>query len=301
MKKNYVLCALMGLFFCGQSVETQAQTTVLTDTTKAPKHWKRGMQTGVNLNQASFSSNWKGGGVNSIAVGLFFNGNANYETTKVSFTNDLQLQYGFLKNDGQTVRKNADRIFLDSKFGYKLNTKWNLYASTNFSSQFDQGFEFSKDANGAEQQKLISRFFAPAYLTNSIGLEYKPVEYFWVRFGTGTLRQTFVTDTTLYRNIPKNYGVEIGKKVRNEAAFQLSSSFDKDIAKNINLKVRYLAFANYETLRSIDNRLDVVIAAKVNKFVSVNLAGTLLYDEDMDYKIQTSQTLAIGILYNFSE
>lgn len=271
-----------------------------TDSLKV-SYWKTDMQTGANLNQASFSSNWKGGGVNSIAVGLFFNGHANYENTRLSFNNDLQLQYGFLKNDGQSLRKNADRIFLDSKLGYKISPHWNLFASTNFASQFDKGYEYKKDANtGEEKSYLISRFFAPAYLTNSIGFECKPVSYFWLRFGTGTLRQTFVTDTTLYRNVPKNYGVAVGSKVRNEIAFQFIASFDKDIAKNMNLKVRYAAFANYETLRAIDNRLDVMLAAKINKFVSVNLSGTVLYDEDMDYKIQTSQTLAIGLLYSIS-
>lgn len=296
-----IIFTVISIFIITSNLSISAQSTEVIAPKDTVKHWKSSMQTGANLNQASFSSNWKGGGVNSIAVGLFFNGKADYETTNLSFTNDLQLQYGFLKNDGQTLRKNADRIFLDSKLGYKLNTKWNLFVSTNFSSQFDKGYEFTKDASGVETEKLISRFFAPAYLTNSLGLEYKPVSYFWFRFGTGTLRQTFVTDTTLYRNIPKNYGVEIGKKVRNEIAFQITSSFDKDIAKNINLKVRYLAFANYETLSAIDNRLDVIIAAKVNKFISVNLSGTLLYDEDMDYKIQTSQTLAIGILYSLSK
>lgn len=38
--------------------------------------WKNELQTGINFNQSSFSSNWKAGGVNAIALNGFINGNA---------------------------------------------------------------------------------------------------------------------------------------------------------------------------------------------------------------------------------
>ncbi len=146
---------------------------------------------------------------------------------------------------------------------------------------------------------------APGYLTQSIGLEYKPVDYFWIRFGAGTIRQTFILDREQYKkddspDAIKNYGVSIGKKVRNEVAFQFISNFDKDIMTNINLKVRYMMFANYELLNSfnnIDQRVDLVLTAKVNKYISTSLTGLLIYDRNQDKDAQISQVLAIGIVY----
>ncbi len=262
-------------------------------------HWKKTMQTGLNLNQASFSDNWKGGGVNSIALGTFLNATASFsDKKKITFDNDLQLAYGFVQNKGQTARKSQDKIFFDSKLGYKIAAKWNLFASVNFTSQFDAGFEYKKDAQGMEYSLLLSKFMAPAYLTSSIGLEYKPVDYFWARFGTGTLRQTFVLDTSLYLTNPKNFGVEIGKKIRNEVAFQFIANFDKDIATNLNLKTRFAALAPYENIGRIVSRLDATLTAKVNKFINVNLTGTVLNDPDMDDKVQYSQGFALGILFN---
>ncbi len=38
-------------------------------------HWKKTFEGGINVNQAAFSSNWKGGGVNSFG----FNGRMNYK------------------------------------------------------------------------------------------------------------------------------------------------------------------------------------------------------------------------------
>jgi hypothetical protein len=75
----------------------------------------------------------------------------------------------------------------------------------------------------------------------------------------------------------KNYGVPIGKRVRTEAALiQMVANFDKDIAKSVNLKFRYLLFSSFKHPLNIDNRLDAMLTAKVNKFVNVNL-GPLLY------------------------
>ena len=276
-------------------------TSVVIAQDSIPSKWKKAFQTGLNINQAAFSDNWKGGGTNSIALGTFFNAKANYESTNLSFSNGVELQYGIQKNKDQDSRKNADKIYLDSKLGYKFNAKWNLFASINLQSQFDDGFAYAKDANGAETRTLISRYASPAYLTSSVGLEYKPVNYFWIRFGTGTLRQTFVMDRTIINYVPKNYGVEPDKQILNEIAFQLVADYDKNIAKNLNIKARYTLFANYKDLKAIDNKIDLVLTAKVTKFINVNITATALYDQDMDFKTQYTQTFALGIMYNFSQ
>lgn len=265
------------------------------------RKWKKSFETGLNVNQASFSDNWKGGGINSIALGTLFNGRVLYEGKNFSFDNNAQLLYGFLKNGQQSFRKTSDRIFLDSKFGYKLSPKWNAFMSINFLSQFAPGYNFTLDSTGKERKSLISQFLAPGFLTTSLGFEYKPVDYFWVRFGVGGFRQTFVLDTTIYREVPANYGVPIHKKVRNELAFVLTANFDKEIAKNLHLRILMTTFSNYENLAATDFRSDIVLTAKVNKFMNVNLSGTILYDQDQDYEVQYTQALALGLVYTFSQ
>ena len=39
--------------------------------------WKQVMTSGINLNQSSFSDNWKGGGTNTLAIGWYLNHTAN--------------------------------------------------------------------------------------------------------------------------------------------------------------------------------------------------------------------------------
>lgn len=263
-------------------------------------YWRNLTAFGLNINQASFSDNWGFGGVNSLALGGQFSYKSDYTKESKNYVSEVILQYGKLKNRSQLSRKTVDRIFWDNKVALKLSKSWYFFGSINFESQFDLGYSFSKNAQGNEKRTLLSRFMAPGYLTESVGFEYKPVKHFFIRMGTGTARQTFVLDTTLYKTNPKNFGVTHGKNFRNELAFQIVSSFDKEIAKNLILKSRYTLFANYEKLSSIDNRLDITLTANVNKLINVSISGILLYDDDTDNKMQASQTMSFGLAYKFA-
>jgi hypothetical protein len=301
----------MRTFFLLLIVFTPIFLLAQTDTASTAKpvsKWKTNLETGLNITQASYSGNWKAGGVNSISLGTFLNAKAVRKTEKNEWTNDLQLLYGTVKNEGQNLRKNADRIFFDSKFSHKISNHWNLFASVNFMSQFDAGFEY-KLVNGTEQSKRISAFLAPGYLTEALGFEYKPINYFSAQFGLGALRQTFVTDQQLYNNYSPNakefnelYGVKRGDNMRNQVIFQTVLNFDKEVMKNLNIKARYMGLLDYDRLNAqyIVSRLDVSITAKVNKYISTNLNGVLLYDFDQDKDIQYSQVISLGVMYTFS-
>lgn len=268
-------------------------------------NWKKKLVFNLNVNQASFSSNWKAGGVNSIGINGLFNYTANYSKNRDSWDNQIDMAYGFVNNSGQGYRKTIDRFYIDTKYGYKLSEDWGLFASLNFATQFAKGYRYDKDANGVEQSTAISDLLAPAFVTLAVGAEYHPVEYFKVRISPVAPRLTIVKDPE--RFIPAvdpvaPYGVEPPDETRFEwLAFQLTAEFDKDIAPNLNLKWRYLMFANYETLelKTIDHRLDLMLNAKVNRFITVGLGGILLYDFDQDSGAQVSQVFNLGFAYSF--
>lgn len=265
----------------------------------AVNYWRNWTAFGLNVNQATFSDNWGGGGVNSLALGGQFSYKTDYTKDDKNYVAEFLLKYGKLKNKGQLSRKTADRIFLDNKVSLKLSKNWGFFGSVNFESQFDMGYSYSKNAQGNEIRTLLSRFMAPGYLTESIGFEYKPTKSFFIRIGTGTARQTFVLDTTLYKTNPKNFGVTQGNSFRNELAFQIVGAIDKDIAKNLNLKGRYTMFANYEQLSTIDNRLDLTLTAQVNRLINVSIGAIVLYDDDTADRVQASQAMSFGLVYKF--
>lgn len=267
-------------------------------------NWKKKLVVNFNLNQAAFSSNWKAGGINSIGLNALFNYKANYTQGNSTWDNEIDLLYGFVNNSGQGFRKNIDRIYLDTKYGHKLSEHWNLYTSLNFLSQFSRGYQYTDDANGVEQANLISDIFAPAFITSAWGLEYKPVDYFVLRVSPFAPRLTIVQDPERFVTTvgPAPYGVTVGNTTRWEwLAFQAVADFNKDIATNVNLKWRYMVFANYETLelKTIDHRLDLMFSVKAGRFVNVGFGGILLYDYDQDSGAQISQVFSFGLAYTF--
>ncbi|TDQ19272.1 DUF3078 family protein [Algoriphagus boseongensis] len=269
---------------------------------KDTTYWLKEIAGGLNINQASFSGNWTGGGVNSMAFSAYLAGRANYAKDKWSWDNTLDLIYGVVKNQGEDGRKSNDRIYLDSKLGHKISPKWNIYFGVNFLSQFAPGYDFD-----TEPKSLISKWANPAYLTTGIGFEYKPNDEFLLRLSPFAPRFTFVTDTELYKTVPENYGVEIGKTVRQEwLAFNLLAEWKKEVSDRFGILMRYQMYANLETLafNSIDHRLDVGFVAKITEAINVSLTTLTIYDLDQDEKVQFSQGLAIGLAFkrgNFPE
>src|SRR5690606_3295983 len=174
-------------------------------------YWRTWTSFGINANQASFSENWNGGGVNSISIGGTFDRKSVYTKDDKNFTTQLILQYGMLKNKNQLARKSNDRIFWDNKAALKLSKSWSLFASLAWETQFSEGYSYGKKKSDSSQDSItgtISNFMAPGYITESVGIEFTPDKSFSLRFGTGTARQTFILDDRLVYDNKKSFGVD---------------------------------------------------------------------------------------------
>jgi hypothetical protein len=264
-------------------------------------YWRKSLVWAINLNQSAFSNNWSGGGVSAVALGTNFDFKAEYSKKPFDYATETNLIYGISKNKGEGSRKTNDRIFLDNKVATQLSKHWFFFGSLSFESQFAKGFNYiDATATTPAESLLISNFMAPGYLTESLGLEYKPVKYFDLRLGTGTARQTFVLDTTIYHNLPANYGVGPGRTFRNDLAFQAVATIDKDLMPNLHVNARYALFIPYQqSLAYITHRLDATFTAKVNRLIAVTLNGTILYDKNTSSSVQGTEGLSLGVLYKF--
>ena len=262
--------------------------------------WLTALSFGLNFNQAAFSDNWVGGGINSIAFSSFFNYAAHYDKAGWSWDSEADLLYGIISTRNQGSRKSQDRIFLDSKVGRDLAGNWNGYFSLSFLTQFAPGYRYENNAQGVEQELLVSKFMAPGFLTASLGFEYDPNDNFTLRLSPLSSRLTFVSDTSVLANVEARYGLEPGDKVRRELyALQVQADYSKYLTKTINLKTRYLLFANYDNFGPAhwDHRLELLFSAKLTRFINVSLNTIFLYDQDQAEDPQISQTLGVGVLF----
>lgn len=301
-----VFTAFLLLFAIGGPRVVVAQTAVPATSAAEPTDslWQNSFKAALNFQEATLSSNWRGGGVNSFGLNALLNGHANYRRGVHSWDNEADFLYAFVSNKGQGYRKSLDRLFLDTKYGRAMSPTWDMFVSLNLLTQFAAGYKYGDDASGNQSAQFISSTFAPAYVTAAYGFEYHPTTYFKVRFAPFAPRLTVVGRNQ--RFFPalgdSPYGVRPGHSTRWEIlALQILAEFDKDIARNVNLKARYLLFANYGgnnlALRRIDHRLDASLTAKVNRYVNMALTGILLYDYDQDRALQYSQGLTLGLIY----
>jgi hypothetical protein len=293
---TFLLAAIMIVV----SITSHAQIIKVDTLTK----WKKAFKAGLNLNEASFTSNWKAGGVNSLGFTAFLNYKANYKGEHNSWDNEIDLLYGMVNNQGLGYRKTLDRVFIDTKYGHALSKKWDLSASANFLTQFAQGYKYLKSVTGADSLVALSDFLAPAFLTAGLGFEYHPADFFKLRLSPFAPRLTIVNNVTRFitTDNPKPYGVSFDRSTRMEwLAFQMLAEFDKDIAKNVNLKWRYILFANYEKLSAQDlyHRLDFNLTAKLGRFMNASFGTIILYDHNQDNSAQVSQAFSLGVLYTF--
>lgn len=272
-------------------------------------YWQKSFSGGINFNQASFS-NWSGGGVNSIALGAVVAARAFYEKGKVSWDNTADLQLGYVTQLGNT-RKAADQIMIISVLGQKIAPRWDLFLSGTFNTFFAPGFRYDKLP--ADQTRLkVSNFFAPAQFTFAAGIAYRPNDWFSLRMSPIAPRFTFLSDdgvrvreladgTFVPDRTQVAYGVQPGKSSRTEwLAFQLQTVLNRNLTENVSLNARYQLFTEYARLNNINHRLDLLLTAKISRYLSTNFGLIALYNKDFSSELQIQQTLAIGLVYNIS-
>lgn len=297
MKKYLLLivsCACMQLLFAQEKKIAFKEAKVGPDTGE----WYNTMELGVNFNQATFSPNWKGGGVNSYSVGGLLNLATGYDKKRFSYEGKINAQYGMQKVQSQSARKTIDVLLGDVKFAYLFSNDWSGFVGANLITQFDKGYEYGEDSLNNETKTTISNFFAPAYLTLPVGIQYKPNKNFFARFGLASLRYTFVTDNEVRKNVEGNYGVDTNSTYLRQFGMQIISGYNKDITKTINFKANYFGFFDYERINVSDfvHRLDIVFSAKVTKYINTTFSAIMFFDKTQDKDVQFNQVLNVGFL-----
>ena len=280
--------------------------------TPKPSNWTNSLKTNVTVGQTGLF-NWAAGGDNTVSMAAFIDGNANWKKGDMFWNNRLQLDYGFLYASSKPIlQKNTDRIYLESKWGYKTEKMKKFYFSANFDfkSQFSNGYDYltptslvdennNKLTGSAlveawnEARVLKSGFLAPAYTNLALGIDYVPTKWLSVNFAP--LTGGFVIVRT--PELRKSYSMELkdewkdvtegvptdGSQFR-AVKFEFGAQLKADAKVNVNDKFSYttqlVLFANYLDIKHCprinwDNRIDWKLA----KYFSLTLTTNLIYDE----------------------
>jgi len=272
---------------CATAAHAQKDTVPLSSILTDSSYWTFKALFGINGTQTSFV-NWAAGGGNNISVLGFVDASATYRKKSIKWNNDLKFALGglkFLDNGG--LQKTDDKIDLASSFGYEFKNKWFYTLVGGFKTQSLDGFVYPNDSIRS------STFMAPAYASFALGIEYAPNLNFNLFVSPLAAKFTIVNDEVLSNSgafgvaaatlDPLGNVLSPGKRFRSEYGAYLKMRFNKELAKNIEMKSRLELFSNYiNHPENIDVNAETIFTFKVNKWFSTSLQWNLLYDDDID-------------------
>jgi hypothetical protein len=259
-----------------------------TDTTK-PFGWTHSLVTGLNLTQISFKD-WKAGGENALSYTINVAGTSVDEEERTSWTNNYKLAFGQTRLGSQGLRKTDDEIYFEALLIYKYGLYINPYVAATARSQFAKGYVYDNLGNS----EVVSKFFDPGYLTQSIGLAYRPMPEITTRIGVG-LRESFASDfAAIYTDDPATAEIE---KSRVNGGGESVTDVAWTFAENMRFTSKLELFLPFSDTHLLTVRSDNAISAKVNKYVTTNLTLTLISDPKVSPYTQMKQVLSLGLSY----
>lgn len=254
-------------------------TSVLVFAQTDSSMWKHNLVAGVTATQVSFSD-WAGGGENALAYSAVVDGKSVQDLETTNWSNSYKLAYGQTRLGAKPLRKTDDKLEFESVLTYKVGTVVNPYASLTLKTQFDVGYKYDDVTN---TKTVLSRFWAPAYLTQSIGVGYAPRPEIKTRLGAA-LREVR-TKTGYIENNRTEGGIE--------SVTDAQFTFEENLLFTSKLEL----FAPFNNIDVVVVRSDNTLAAKVSSIVSVTLNVQLINDANVSAKTQIKEAIALGIVY----
>ena len=279
---------------------------------------------GLNINQLALS-NWAAGGENTFAGKAF----ASFTLLdhKKTFEQKLigNFAFGIARFASKGIEKQDDKIDLTYSLSRNSMTQWNLSSIVTFNTQFANGYKYPNDST------VISTFFAPAYLTLSIGCSYKTKdERFQIYMSPVAGKVTFVMNQELADKgafgVKKGYydqdSIWIpGEHIAPAIGVNVIINYKRSIGKNITYTTLLNTFYNYIE-RHDDDRLPIdvnwenTLNFMITKYISTILFVHLKYDHNTTFpvyddiegvqtvvdnvpKLQFKESLGIAFIHKF--
>ena len=266
MKRLLIASALFFLVAVVHAQEAPADTS----------YWKAGGTFSFAFSQVTLT-NWAPGGENSVSGNGQANLFLNYNKNRSSWENFLGAAYGLMKQGSGSVRKTTDRLEIYTKYGYKTKSKWFYTGMAKFNTQFADGYKYPNDSD------VISKAMAPAYVSLSAGMDYKPSDKFNLYIAPVSGKITIVNDDSL--SAQGAFGVEPGETSRSEFGGFMKVKYTDDIIKNVNLLTTVDLFSNYiKNPQYIDVSWEVILTMTINKWLTANINTHLVFDKDILFK-----------------
>ncbi len=240
----------------------------------ADSTWVHGGNIGLSANQVG-QVNWSAGGENTMGINAHIDYSADMKREKHIWNSRLELEYGFTTTETDGNKKNSDKIYLSSLYGYEIGKNLYFSGSLGFRTQFAKGYDYT-----ATPKSFISDFMAPGYLTLGAGFTWTPKTWITATLTPATYRGIFVSSDIL--SDAGQYGVEPGSHYKTELGANLNVETKFKLMENVDLYSRLILFSDYiDKPQNVDVLWDVKINMTVNKWLSASVSTSLIYDDNI--------------------
>lgn len=260
------------------------------------QYWSTGAGIGMDVSQLLQINPKVGAGQNNMNLAGAITFYGKYKKGRTNWDNTASWQFGVQKVGAGPIptggeipfQKTIDELRLNSKYGYaaSVSSKWFFAADVALLTQVTPSFPGTANYRGVLLSNIndtltLSRFFAPAVVNVSPGIDYKPSDAWSIYYSPIAYKGILVTDPDIA--LLNVHGNEPGKQ-----SFHLMGSLLRIIyqGKYADGKVRYssnLAFySNYlKEPQNIDldwqNQLEFLLI----KNLSIHLIFNAFYDHDI--------------------
>lgn len=260
-----------------------------------PLPWKLYGTGAVGFTQTSLS-NWAKGGESSLSLLLIGKYVANYSKKSVKWENLAEFRLGIFNSKTRGLEKNDDKLELQSRFGYSAFKHWYYSGESNFRTQVANGYKYPDKVNP------ISAFMAPAYLTFSIGMDYKPNKNFSMFLSPFTSKTTFVKDTV--KIDPTHYGLDPGKNRLWEPGAIAKMNWHYKVYENILYDTRAEIFNSYKfPFRKFNVDWEQTLVMEVTQHISTRINTQVIYDYNVKFPVvdEAGKVIAQKAKWQFKE
>jgi len=251
--------------------------------------WNMSGVVGLNLSQTAFS-NWAQGGTDALAFSVYSNLGGLYYSFPWKWKNRLSIIYGRTSLQDLGYRTTENDIYFESVGSRNIGWAVDPYVAVTFRSALTKGYDYK-----VEPALQIVDFFDPGYLTEAIGFTYDKSKIITTRIGIA-FQQTFANQfAATYTDDPETAELE---KFKFETGLESVTEVKYEFLPNMNYYGFLRLFTRFDALDVWDVRWDNIITAKVNDYINVNFAVTVLHDVKQTRKTQLREAFQLGFSYS---
>ncbi len=284
--------------------------------------WQKSSVFTLLANQITFV-NWQKGGVNTLSFTLKGQFDFDYIQDDWLWLNDINIEYGFIKQEDKDWRKGGDKIDYRTTFNYKSTIdRWFYSAGFTFLTQFSNGYKYTKD-----KEQLISSLFAPAKMFIGVGTMYSyeginlsifPITHKLILVLNQELADRGTEGVKPAIKTSENTIITSGEKLRAELGVMVELEyFKQNLWESISTSQKLRLYTDYlVNFGNIDIYWEGRFDMRINKYFIVHIDLNLIYDNDIligkdennDEKIeeiekkprvQFKKNIGIGFTYKF--